>query len=423
MTTTANPMTTTTSTTQDTTTEPGHTGQTFLVGEEIYVRRIEKNDARYAMSWRDSIFPRSPSATEEWITKEMIKSDHIWYAVVRKSDDRIVGSFQLVRDGIATFMQVTIDPLFGADAGRWKAEVIRLVLPWYVEEQMRISLFLALTGDETEAIAAAIDAGAFEVSRSPAFVLKDGEWVDLVRFVRLSPQWLAKLGDPREQELHRTGTGEPRPVLAHGTWSESGDPPPGAILVGQRVYLKAVDKDDAAQMARLSRIEPGAYPGTFRAINNPENMVHRRLEHNDERLRHAIGFAVRLRENDRYIGEVAILHVDYVNQHGETASWMWDPAFRGSGYGSEAKHLLLEYCFNTLGLHAVESWVSTDNPRSAAALRKQGYREAGILPWTVMQNGTFNGDVIFTLTAEDWRALPRSTAPPTPPNAAESEDA
>ncbi|MGC4107901.1 MAG: GNAT family protein [Thermomicrobiales bacterium] len=390
--------------------EPGHAGQTLLVGEEIYIRRIEKDDAKFAMSWRDSVFPRSPSVTEEWITKGMTKSDRNWYAIVRKSDDRVVGGFTLRGHGIATFIRFHVDPLYGEAAGRWKAEAIRLVIPWRCDEQMKISQFFTLTGDETEAIAAALEVGAFEATRTPELILKDGKWVDLIRFAHLSPAWIAKLGDPRDTELVRTGSGEPRPVPAKGTWE--GDPPKGAVLVGQRVYLKAIDKDDTSEMARISRKEPGAYPGSFRAVNNAENMAHRRLEDNGQRMRSDVGFAVRLvdRENDQdhFIGEVAVLDVNYISQYGETASWMYDPAFRGSGYGSEAKHLLLEYCFDTLGLRAVESWVSTDNPRSAAALRKQGYRETGILPWTSMENGRFSGDIIFTLTAEDWRALPRA---------------
>ncbi|MGN6032042.1 MAG: GNAT family N-acetyltransferase [Thermomicrobiales bacterium] len=401
-------MTTTTTTIETTATaEPGHAGQTFLVGEEIYLRRIEKADARYTMSWRDSIFPRSPSVTEEWITREAIKSAQNWYAIVRKADDRVVGSLTLSGHSIHTFLRFHVDPLYGEAAGRWKAEAIRLVLPWRTDEQKRISQFLTLTGDETEAIAAALDVGAFEAARTPKLILKEGERVDLVRFAHLSPAWIAELGDPRETDLVRTGSGEPRPVPAPGAWE--GDPPRGAILVGQRVYLKAVDKEDAAAMARFGRQEIETGYGHFRAVNSPENHAHRRLEDNAQRLRHDIGFTVRLRENDQFIGEVAVLDVDYVNQYGETASWMYDPAFRGSGYGSEAKHLLLAYCFETLGLRAVESFVSTDNPRSAAALRKQGYQESGVLPWTSMQNGRFSGNVVFHLTAEAWRSLPRST--------------
>lgn len=380
---------------------------TFLVGEEIYLRRIEKDDAKVAMSWRGSIFPVSPIVTESWITDTMPKQDDSWFAIVRKSDERIVGGFTLSGHGISTFLTFHLDPLF-ASAEHWKAEVIRLVVPWYAEEQRTISQLFTLTSDETEALEGAIAPGAFEAARSPELILKNGKWVDLLHFVHLSPHWMAKLGDPREQDLVRTGSGEPRPVPAKGTWT--GDPPPGAILVGQRVYLKAIDTVDTAEMARFGRKETETDYGHFRAINNSQNHAYRRLQDDDQRLRHDIAFAVRLRENDQFIGDVLVVDVDYINRCGETGSWIYDPAFRGNGYGSKAKHLLLEYCFDTLGLRAVRSFVYTDNPRSGAALRKQGYREVGVLPWISMRNGHFSGDVVFHLTAEDWRSLPRESA-------------
>lgn len=397
------------STSIDTTASPpGHQGQTILVGEEVYLRRIEKQDATHAMSWRNSVYPVSPSVTEAWITDTLPKQDNAWYAVVRKADDRVVGSCVLHPSRVDTEMQVTIDPLFEEAAGRWKAEVIRLILPWRVEELQAMAISITLGGDEPEAIAAAFAAGAWEAARTPNLLRshRTGEWVDRVYLVSLNHAWQERLPVPSRENLVRTGTGEPRPVPAKGIWN--GAPPPGAILIGQRVYLKALDKEDAHEMARLSRIEPGAYPGSFRAINSLANHVHRRLEENDQRLRRDIGFAVRLRETNQFIGEVAVLGVDYINRTGESASWMYDPAFRGAGYGSEAKHLLFDYCFNILGLRTLESRVSTDNPRSAAALRKQGYAESGVIPWVELDHGRMSGDIIFHLSAETWRALPRA---------------
>lgn len=396
-----------TTTTIDPQTTLSHVGQTILVGEEIYLRRIEKRDAAHAMSWRDSVYPISPSVAEAWIGET--NNQRQWFAVVRKTDDRVVGSCVFYPHRVNTAIQVTIDPLFGDAARHWQAEAIRLVLPWRVDELQVMSVSVTLNGDETEAIAAALACGAQEVARSPKLIRSrvrpNGEWVDLVHLAYLNRTWQERLPVPTLETLVRTGSDEPRPVPKKSSFA--GDPPPGAILVGQRVYLKAVDKDDAHEMARMSRIEPGAYPGSFRAINSLANHVYRRLEDNGQRLRRDIGFAVRLRETDQFIGEVAILGVDYVNRYGESASWMYDPAFRSNGYGSEAKHLLLEYSFETLGLRNVGSRVSTDNPRSAAALRKQGYVEAGVIPWVELDHGRMSGDIIFHLAAETWRNLPR----------------
>ena len=88
----------------------------------------------------------------------------------------------------------------------------------------------------------------------------------------------------------------------------------------------------------------------------------------------------------------------------ETATELYRPEHRGSGIGTEAKHLLLEYAFDRLDMHMIHSYVSHTNPRSAAALRKQGYRDAGSLAWTSLGPKGMNGEWVFDLLASEWRA-------------------
>ncbi|MDQ3524104.1 MAG: GNAT family N-acetyltransferase, partial [Chloroflexota bacterium] len=107
------------------------------------------------------------------------------------------------------------------------------------------------------------------------------------------------------------------------------------------------------------------------------------------------------------IGLVGVMDVDYKHRFGESASMMLNPVYREAGYGIEAKHLLFDYMFNTLGFHSLQSWVMFENPRSAAALRKQGYREVGREHWVEFRNGNFVNFVAFDLLASDWRAMPR----------------
>jgi RimJ/RimL family protein N-acetyltransferase len=104
---------------------------------------------------------------------------------------------------------------------------------------------------------------------------------------------------------------------------------------------------------------------------------------------------------------VALVHPDWINRTAETASWMLKE-YRGQGYGSEAKHLLLEYAFDRLGLRMLESWVRFENTRSAAALRKQGYREAGAFAWTSYRDARFTSFIVFDLLASEWRDLKTS---------------
>jgi RimJ/RimL family protein N-acetyltransferase len=122
-----------------------------------------------------------------------------------------------------------------------------------------------------------------------------------------------------------------------------------------------------------------------------------------------IFFSVCLRETDEFIGEVGLMQVDLVHRNAETASWFHRPDYRAQGYGSEAKHMLLEYAFDRLGLHMLESTVRFENTRSAAALRKQGYRDSGRICWTSNREGTFVNTATFDLLADEWRALASDT--------------
>ena len=47
----------------------------------------------------------------------------------------------------------------------------------------------------------------------------------------------------------------------------------------------------------------------------------------------------------------------------------------------------------------------------AAALRKQGYREAGRDHWIAFRDGRFVSFVAFDLLASEWRAMPRYDEP------------
>lgn len=390
------------------TAEPGYAHQTFLVGEDIYLRRVEKADAQTTVSWRPTLFPLAPERTEAWITEELPKGQVAWYVIVRKTDDQIVGSFTHRRARVATYVDGYVDPLYGEQALRWKAEAFGLVPPWLVEEQHRVNLQIDVPADEEPVIAALKAAGARQTARFRSKLYRDGARVDHLRFERLNPQWVDRFGDPNETEIARSGSGKPRPVPAPITLD--GEPPKNAIAVGSRVYLKPIDKDDAEALARWTRRETDTSFGHSRVLASKLSKVESRLPETKDKLPEIIAFAVRLRETDEILGDVGLLGVDYLNRFAETYSWMYNPAFRGGGYGSEAKHLLLDYTFNTLGLYSVQSSVAMENLRSAAALRKQGYTEAGRVNWIRATDGGYTGDVVFDLLADEWRALPRSSA-------------
>jgi len=386
----------------------GYEGQTFLVGDEVYLRTLRVGDHKYATSLRDSVFPKSTALMKTWIKDELPKEGknqrgHL--AIVRKSDDVIVGSVVSEHDDTAVLVTVHVDPLYGDTGARWKAEALKLVTEWEVLERHRPIVHTTVAATEMIVIETAKAFGMRECARFREMIFVDGQRVDRLWLEFLNPGWLKTLGDPADTQLERTGTGQARPVPPKVELA--GDPPKNAMLVGKRVYLRPETKDDAKVSAEWARKETETFFDIGRHLPNPVRLAAWTEGMQDEDQPNHVWFSVCLRGNDEFIGSVGLIDVDYVNLFAETGSFFHRQDYRGSGYGSEAKQLLLEYAFDILGLHMVQSWVFFPNTRSAAALRKQGYTEAGQVNWKYSLNGRFDNFVVFDYLAREWRAMPR----------------
>lgn len=387
---------------------PGHEGQTFLVGEDVYLRGMEVADGKYVTSWRDSPFPVSTDRGEQIIKEDLPKQAQQrkqTLAIVRKSDDRVIGSVAIQFWLMDAFLTVHVDPVLN-DHAALKSDAIATVVPWAIDENQRAIAFLELGADEETVIAAAKKLGMRQSACFRQALLRAGNRVDLLLYEYLNPAWVEKLGDPADEPLERTGTGQPRPVPAKVTLDA--DPPRHAAMVGKRVYLRPYQKADAELIARYSVRETEPFWDNGRFPRSRALLEHFLAEGEKAETPGDYFFAVCLRENDEFIGSVGLIEIDLVNKFAETGSEINRPEYRGGGYGSEAKQLLLEYAFDRLGLHMVRSYVIFPNTRSAAALRKQGYTEAGRFHWAFPTAGGLGNFVVFDLLAAEWRALPRA---------------
>ncbi|MDQ3540562.1 MAG: GNAT family N-acetyltransferase, partial [Chloroflexota bacterium] len=373
-----------------------------------YIRSIEVADAQVGASWRDTIFPQSPDRVEKWIKEDMVKErDTQYLAIVRKADDRVVGSARINRDGgVSSFLTLRVDPLYGERGKAWAAEALTMLVPWIVDEQHRPVLSMFLPADEREILDAAEAAGMRETGRFREMLDKDGARIDRLVLTRLNPLWVETLGDPNDVALERTGTGKPRPVPPKVELER--DPPRNAVMVGKRVYLRPEEKGDSELVALWARRETETFFDIGRHLPSAVSFANWGEEHQKPDLPTWIWFTVCLRENDEAIGSVGLIDIDYQHRFAETGSMFWQTKYRNAGYGSEAKQLLLEWAFEELDLHMLQSWVYFPNTRSAAALRKQGYKEAGRINWLYSHDGRFDNFVLFDLLREEWRVMPRA---------------
>jgi RimJ/RimL family protein N-acetyltransferase len=384
-------------------------GLTYLIGETIYLRGLEIGDAKHGSAWRASPFPISAETLEEQLKKEVPKQSEKRVArliACRRDDGRPVGSAWIDEsDTIEATLALHADPTLGAGGERIRAEMLGLIVPWLSGEHHRPVLRLITDAEIGPVLTAASELGLRRSVQLRDAAWRDGALRDRVFLEYLHPAWVARLGDPGEGIAD---AGEPvMAVRAPAPLRDHASPlpvPQNALIAGERLALRPMEVDDAEPIARMIRQEPDASFGHSRFPYSPVMFADWIGEIGEDDTPGDIEFAVVLRESGELIGENGLYDIDWFARTAETGSWIYKPEYRGAGYGTEAKHLLLEYAFARLGLHSVWSWVKTRNPRSQAALRKQGYRDAGRLNWTEFGPDGFESARMFDLLAREWRA-------------------
>ena len=96
-----------------------------------------------------------------------------------------------------------------------------------------------------------------------------------------------------------------------------------------------------------------------------------------------------------------------------TAEWGFalGSAYWGTGLYAEGAELVLDFIFNTMGVHRLEARAAVQNARGNGALRKLGAVQEGILRRSFLRNGQYMDQALWSILAEEWRALPQSSAP------------
>lgn len=105
------------------------------------------------------------------------------------------------------------------------------------------------------------------------------------------------------------------------------------------------------------------------------------------------------------IGTMGLHRIDHLNGTATTGSVIFDEKYRNQGYGSDAKMVLLDYAFNFLGLHLIESRAIGFNNRSAAYSQKCGYKVEAKLRSRFYRFGERHEEIILSVIRNEWLPL------------------
>jgi RimJ/RimL family protein N-acetyltransferase len=111
-----------------------------------------------------------------------------------------------------------------------------------------------------------------------------------------------------------------------------------------------------------------------------------------------------LAEDAIAVGTVGIMHLDWRNRRCEFGPiFIGELEYRGRGIAKEAEILVLDYCFNHLGLHKVIAHVPESNADVIPFHEAAGFRRDMLLREHIFRDGQFEGLHLLSCLAQEFR--------------------
>jgi RimJ/RimL family protein N-acetyltransferase len=173
-------------------------------------------------------------------------------------------------------------------------------------------------------------------------------------------------------------------------------------LRGGQVVLREMRASDAASLFALLTTEE-----VSRFISPPPTTVEgfERFIAWSLRQRAAGTFACFAVTVAGYDTAVGIFQVRALDQRFETAEWGFAVGsdFWGTGVFQDGAEMVLDFAFETIGVHRLEARAAVKNGRGNGALRKLGAVQECRLRKSFHKNGEYLDQVLYAMVDTDWR--------------------
>jgi ribosomal-protein-alanine N-acetyltransferase len=182
------------------------------------------------------------------------------------------------------------------------------------------------------------------------------------------------------------------------------------VLSGKQVVLRELRASDAASLFALLTTEE-----VSRFISPPPTSVEGfelfiAWTHRQRTAGTYICYAVTLQGFDTAIGIFQLRQHDPTFSTAEWGFALGSP-FWGTGVFVDSAALVIEFAFETLGVHRLEARAAALNGRGNGALLKMGAVQECVLRQSFVHNGQSMDQVLYAILEDDWRAM-QAPAPP-----------
>ena len=156
-------------------------------------------------------------------------------------------------------------------------------------------------------------------------------------------------------------------------------------------------------------------PGTVWDARQSAAAFHPMLRQLRRQARAGVTLPFGVTVDDRLVGQVTVAHVVRGALNSAQVGYWVDEAVAGRGVIPTALALVVDHCFDTVGLHRIEADVRPESAASRRVVEKLGFHEEGLRRRYLLIDGDYRDHVAYALPAEDvpegllrrWRSARR----------------
>src|SRR6267142_6882373 len=174
-----------------------------------------------------------------------------------------------------------------------------------------------------------------------------------------------------------------------------------ALIVGERVFLRAPGKNDFEELLALSRASLRLHRGLPYPPRNTEEFatfLERCREPNC-----VCCFVCRVADG-AILGSMNVSQIYCGGFQGAYLGYYVGAPFAGQGYMTEAIELILRYAFEHLKLHRLEANIQPENLASLALVKRAGFVREGYSRRYLRIGRRWRDHERWAIIAEDWKA-------------------
>lgn len=174
-------------------------------------------------------------------------------------------------------------------------------------------------------------------------------------------------------------------------------------LSGEAIRLVPMEENHTARLAD-ALASPAIWEFTWRKITSSEQLTPLLTTALTNKLNGTEApFTIVDRSTGHIIGTTRIQHLDQKHRNAEIGCTWINPDYWRTRVNTEAKSLLLHYCFEELQLVRVQFSVIGNNHRSQRAVERLGGVKEGVLRnHRIRSNGEVLDNVIYSILDSEW---------------------